>query len=143
MGPKSGSNYTSYTLAQKDPSGNGTFIQNNSLGVGGVPPHAGAVPNSDAIVMSFSAPINLSSISFDYEIFPDTTCPSLSNCGANHSNLPDISVTDTSNRKFSLKEAGNISKNHNTMTVANTTRHQTRRQNYRHRHTDGHNGRLD
>ncbi|HUK34318.1 MAG TPA: PEP-CTERM sorting domain-containing protein, partial [Vicinamibacterales bacterium] len=31
-----------------------------------------------------------STISFDYEIFPDGTCPSLSNCGTNQSNLPDF-----------------------------------------------------
>ena len=93
VGPTNG---PSYTLAQKDPSGNGTFIQNDSLGVAG--------PASDAIVLSFSVPINLSSISFDYEIFPDATCPSLSSCGTNGSNLSDISVTDTSNRNFSTSK---------------------------------------
>ncbi|MGC2416022.1 MAG: PEP-CTERM sorting domain-containing protein [Stellaceae bacterium] len=99
VGPKSGSNYTSSTLAQKDPAGHGTFIQNDSLGVAG--------PVSNAIVMSFSAPINLSSISFDYEIFPDATCPSLSSCGGSgNPNLPNISVTDTKNRNFKLSEAG-------------------------------------
>jgi hypothetical protein len=29
-------------------------------------------------------------VGFDYEIFPNGTCPSLSNCGTNESNLPDF-----------------------------------------------------
>jgi len=45
--------------------------------------------NTDRIVIQFSTPIS-GVFSFDYEIFPDGTCPSLSNCGKNQSNLPDL-----------------------------------------------------
>jgi hypothetical protein len=42
--------------------------------------------------MVFSG-LTMSSISFDFEIFPDGTCPSLSNCGGSgHPNLPDLTV---------------------------------------------------
>ena len=42
--------------------------------------------------MVFSG-LTISSISFDFEIFPDGTCPSLSSCGGSgHPNLPDLTV---------------------------------------------------
>jgi len=42
--------------------------------------------------MVFSG-LTISSISFDFEIFPDGSCPSLSNCGGSgHPNLPDLTV---------------------------------------------------
>jgi hypothetical protein len=37
--------------------------------------------------------ITVDSVSFDFEIFPDGTCPSLSNCGTNHANLPDFTFS--------------------------------------------------
>lgn len=74
-----GPNGSSDTLHTMD---GGTFIQNNT----------GTNPSSTAITIKFSQAISLSKISFDFEIFPDGTCPTGNNCG---SNLPDISVTDT------------------------------------------------
>ena len=77
-GPNPGT--SSFTLAQLDPAGNGTFIQNDTG------------HSSNEIKMVFSG-LTISSISFDFEIFPDGTCPSLGNCGgSNHSNLPDLTV---------------------------------------------------
>jgi hypothetical protein len=43
---------------------------------------------SDRITMYFPVPIY--GVSFDYEIFPDGTCPSSTNCGSNQSNWPDF-----------------------------------------------------
>ena len=77
-GPGTGT--SSFTLAQLDPAGNGAFIQNDTG------------HSSDEIKMVFSN-LTISSISFDYEIFPDGTCPSLGNCGgSSHSNLPDLTL---------------------------------------------------
>jgi hypothetical protein len=77
-GPSTGA--SSFTLAQLDPAGNATFIQNDT----GL--------SSDEIKMVFSN-LTISSISFDYEIFPDGTCPSLGSCGGpNHLNLPDLTL---------------------------------------------------
>jgi hypothetical protein len=62
----------------------GTFIQNNSEGS----------PVSNEIKMVFSG-LTISSISFDFEIFPDNTCTSLvgNNCGGSgNPNLPDLTV---------------------------------------------------
>jgi hypothetical protein len=75
---------SSYTLANLDPAGNGTFIMNNSSG------H----PASNDILMSFSG-LTVASVSFDLEIFPDDSCTSLSgnNCGGrNNPNLPDLTL---------------------------------------------------
>jgi hypothetical protein len=77
-GPGTGA--TSFTLAQLDPANNGTFIKNDTG------------HSSDEIKMVFSG-LTISSISFDFEIFPDGTCPSLTNCGGSgHPNLPDLTV---------------------------------------------------
>jgi hypothetical protein len=43
---------------------------------------------SDRIVITFPDPVY--SISFDYEIFPDGSCPSSGSCGHNAVNLPDF-----------------------------------------------------
>lgn len=43
---------------------------------------------SDRIVITF--PTEITSVSFDFEIFPDGTCPSASHCGGNQANLPDF-----------------------------------------------------
>lgn len=76
----SGTGANSFTLAQLDPAGHGTFIENDT----------GA--SSNEIKMVFTG-LTISSISFDFEIFPDGTCPSLSNCGgAGHPNLPDLTL---------------------------------------------------
>jgi hypothetical protein len=75
---------SSRTLADLDPAGNGTFIMNNSSG------H----PASNDILMSFSG-LTVASVSFDLEIFPDSSCTSLSgnNCGGhNNPNLPDLTL---------------------------------------------------
>jgi PEP-CTERM motif len=82
VGPLVNGFYTSYTLADLDPSGHGTFIQNNSEGS----------PASNEITMTFTG-LTISGVSFDFEIFPDDTCPSLSNCGGQgNPNLPDLTL---------------------------------------------------
>jgi hypothetical protein len=45
---------------------------------------------SDRITITFPAPIY--ALSFDFEIFPDGTCPSSTHCGRNGANLPDFSL---------------------------------------------------
>ena len=49
--------------------------------------------------MDFSG-LAISSVSFDYEIFPDGSCPSLSKCGKNDSNLPDFTFDANGNQIF-------------------------------------------
>jgi hypothetical protein len=79
-GHVTGPGTSSFTLAQLDPANNGTFIKNDT-------DHS-----SNEIKMVFSG-LTISSISFDFEIFPDGTCPSLSSCGGpSHPNLPDLTV---------------------------------------------------
>jgi hypothetical protein len=83
-GPLVNGHPTSYTLASQD----GTFIKNNtSLDPG---------PDSDRITMAFSG-LTISSIRFDFEIFPDGTCPSLSNCGGG-TNRPDLTILANGNQ---------------------------------------------
>jgi hypothetical protein len=43
---------------------------------------------SQGIEITFTTAVTLTG--FDYEIFPDGSCPSLSNCGSGQSNLPDL-----------------------------------------------------
>src|SRR5487761_910616 len=75
-----GTGTTSYTLANYPGHADGTFIQNNTG------------TSSNEIKMVFSG-LTVSSISFDFEIFPDGTCSSLSNCGGSgHPNLPDLTI---------------------------------------------------
>jgi hypothetical protein len=77
-GPENGT--SSFTLAQLDPANHGTFIESDTG------------HSSNEIKMVFSG-LTISSISFDFEIFPDISCPSLSNCGGSgHPNLPDLTV---------------------------------------------------
>ncbi|MGH7031275.1 MAG: PEP-CTERM sorting domain-containing protein [Stellaceae bacterium] len=81
-GPGRRGSYTSYTLADQDPAGHGTFIQNDT----------GHSYND--ILMSFSG-FTISSLSFDFEIFPDNSCTSLSDdhCGGhNNPNQPDLTL---------------------------------------------------
>jgi len=76
----SGTGATSFTLARLDSAGHGTFIKNDT-------DHS-----SNEIKMVFGG-LTISSISFDYEIFPDGSCPSLASCGGSgHPNLPDLTV---------------------------------------------------
>jgi hypothetical protein len=83
----SGTGTSSYTLAQLDPANNGTFIKNDT-------DHS-----SNEIKMVFSG-LTISNISFDFEIFPDGTCPSLSSCGGpSHPNLPDLTVVSNGSRQ--------------------------------------------
>lgn len=84
VGPVSRFSVSSYTLANLDPAGNGTFIMNNSEGS----------PASNDILMSFSG-LTIASISFDLEIFPDIGCTALSgnNCGGTgNPNQPDLTL---------------------------------------------------
>ena len=85
-GPVNRGSVTSYTLANLDSAGNGTFITNNS----------GGEPASNDILMSFSG-LTISSISFDLEIFPDDSCTALSQSGSNcggrgNPNQPDLTL---------------------------------------------------
>lgn len=76
--------YSSYTLANMDPAGHGTFIMNDT----------GLSPPANDILMSFSG-LTISSISFDLEIFPDGTCTALtkSGCGGTgEPNQPDLTL---------------------------------------------------
>lgn len=60
-----------------------TFIRNNGFS---------SAAGADRITMTFSG-LKVYSVSFDYEIFPDGTCPSLTNCGGTGSpNLPDFEL---------------------------------------------------
>jgi hypothetical protein len=62
---------TTQHLSSKD-----TFIEN--------------VSTSSEIIMNFTG-LTISSVSFDYEIFPDGTCPTQTNCGgAGQPNWPDF-----------------------------------------------------
>lgn len=65
-----------------------TYIINNNGVLGGA---AGSDPSSNDIKMVFNG-LTISSISFDLEIFPDGSCPSVSSCGTNDSNLPDFTL---------------------------------------------------
>jgi hypothetical protein len=47
---------------------------------------------SDEISLVFHG-LSVTGLSFDFEIFPDGTCPSLDNCGYRDANLPDFSLT--------------------------------------------------
>jgi hypothetical protein len=87
VGPVTKSGVTPITLGTSD----GAIGNNTDL------PHGGAndtfiVTNNTAgesqITVNFLHPVSL--VSFDWEIFPDGTCPSLSSCGAGNSNLPDL-----------------------------------------------------
>jgi len=91
-GPGTGS--SSFSLAQLDPAVHGTFIENDTG------------HSSNEIKMVFSG-LAISSISFDFEIFPDNTCTSLSNCGgSSHSNLPDLTII--SNGSHQVIEYGGV-----------------------------------
>ena len=88
VGPNGGSK--SLTLATSDGAtvGGSPFLVNATKdtflrNVGGTSP-----PN-DRITMQFFG-FEIVAISFDYEIFPNGSCPSLANCGTNQSNLPDF-----------------------------------------------------
>lgn len=83
-GPVTNRVVSSYTLANLDPAGHGTFIMNDN---------SGDHPSND-ILMSFTG-LTISSISFDLEIFPDISCTSLTenNCGGRgNPNLPDLTL---------------------------------------------------
>ena len=83
-----GTRTTSYTLANYPGHADGTFIANNNRIL--YNPYGN--PTSSEIKMVFSG-LTVSSISFDFEIFPDGTRPSLSNCcGSGHPNLPNLTI---------------------------------------------------
>jgi hypothetical protein len=73
VGPNPGS--TSYTLLNLD---GGTFIMTNP-------------GTTNQITMTFAQPIG--GVSFDFQIFPDNTCPAVGNCGGTgNPNLPDLTL---------------------------------------------------
>jgi hypothetical protein len=83
-GPSTRYDTNSYTLANLDPAHNGTFIENDT-------------GNSyNDILMSFTG-FTISSVSFDFEIFPDDSCTQLSSsghdCGGRgNPNQPDLTL---------------------------------------------------
>jgi hypothetical protein len=91
VGPGGSSATTSLTLGNSEgatvggspytPGSTDTFITN----VGGT-----GSPN-DRITMQFAGLV-IQSLAFDYEIFPNGSCPSLSNCGSGGANLPDFKL---------------------------------------------------
>ena len=93
VGPGTGS--TSLTLGDSNGATDGTTssptgsIDTNVNGSVAYDTFIRNVSGTSSFTMTFSG-LSISTISFDYEIFPDGTCPSLSNCGTNHSNLPDF-----------------------------------------------------
>ncbi len=91
VGPNPGS--SSYSLANKD---GGTFIINNNVVGGG--------SNYINMLFTLAGGAQITSVSFDYEIFPDNTCPDenhgthFADCGTTSdplANLPDIELTTT------------------------------------------------
>jgi MYXO-CTERM domain-containing protein len=54
---------------------------------------------SDRITITFPTPVYF--VSFDFEIFPDGTCPSSTDCGSHQANLPDFTFL-TGNSAASL-----------------------------------------
>ena len=90
VGPLVFGSTSSYTLANLDSSGHGTFIQNNSEGS----------PASNEITMTFTG-LTISSVSFDFEVFPDNSCTALGggNCGGNgNPNVPDLTLLANSSQ---------------------------------------------
>jgi hypothetical protein len=78
----------SFTLANLDPSGNGTFIMNNNLASTPV------ASRSSEIELQFAG-LTVSSLSFDLEIFPNMYCTALTatDCGGSGKpDLPDLAV---------------------------------------------------
>ena len=83
-GPSNRDGVNSYTLANLDPAANGTFIQNDTAN------------SHNDISMSFTG-FTVSSISFDLEIFPDSSCTQLSSSGRDcggrgNPNQPDLTL---------------------------------------------------
>ena len=83
-GPSTHDGGTSYTLANLDPAGNGSFIENDTAN------------SHNDILMSFTG-FTISSVSFDLEIFPDDSCTQLSSngrdCGGRGDpNQPDLTL---------------------------------------------------
>lgn len=75
--------------------GNDAYIRNNSLGLSGD-------PVSDVISMTFTGQV-FSQAAFDYEIFPDGSCPALGNCGGTgNPNTPDLIFKAGSNTVATL-----------------------------------------
>lgn len=92
MGPGSGSNTKSLTLGNTD----GATVVNSNSSVNQTYDTFIANTNdasqsiSSQITMKFTG-LTIGNVSFDYEIFPDGTCPSMSNCGGSgHANLPSL-----------------------------------------------------
>lgn len=93
VGPKQGNQYVSLTLGDS----NGAANSNGTLDSSSDTFIANTSDSGDQISTEMSlmfTGLTISSLSFDYEIFPDINCPSLSNCGgADHSDLPDFELT--------------------------------------------------
>ena len=91
VGPGSGGNTKSLTLGNTD----GATVVNSNSAVSGTYDTFLANTNdashnvASQITMKFTG-LTIGNVSFDYEIFPDGTCPSLGNCGAGHANLPSL-----------------------------------------------------
>jgi len=84
VGPVSGSSVTPLTLGNSTGGIQNAYVQN-------APSTDGYIVNngSDRIAIDFGT-VRIYSLSVDFEIFPDGTCASSSNCGTSRSNWPDF-----------------------------------------------------
>ena len=97
VGPTSGHTVSPVTLGNTDGATNNAGAGNTAAAGATDTFLANTADNSSTvssqITLIFSG-LTVASASFDYEIFPDGTCPSLSNCGgSSHTNLPDFEFT--------------------------------------------------
>lgn len=92
VGPREGDQYDSLTLGDSNgaTSSNGTWNSSPDTFIANTSDSGSQV--STEISLMFTG-LTISSLSFDYEIFPDYLCTSLNNCGRNDSNLPDFKLT--------------------------------------------------
>lgn len=88
VGPKSGGTVTPITLGSNDGGVQGTATA-HSLSTTN-PDDYIVNSGSDRITITF--PTLIYSVQFDFEIFPDGTCPTASNCGASKANWPDFKL---------------------------------------------------
>jgi hypothetical protein len=80
---------------------NCTSVDHSLSGSGST--QTGCAGGSSNIFMSFSN-LKIYSVSFDFEIFPDGTCPSTNNCGGG-SNIPDLELWTGNNGTGTLLDA--------------------------------------
>jgi len=92
VGPREGNQYDSLTLGDSNgaTNSNGTWNSSHDTFIANTSDSGDQV--STEMSLMFTG-LTISSLSFDFEIFPDINCPSLSDCGSHDSNLPDFELT--------------------------------------------------